>query len=135
MNAFKRAVTHNTDVVIVSHASNVTGNINDVNLISRIAHNNNAILLVDAAQTAGCVNIDIKDLGIDVLCFTGHKSLHGPQGTGGIYVSPTINIEPFLVGGSGIQSYSKQHPTQMPTALEAGTLNSHGIAGLNAALK
>ena len=71
---------------------------------------------------------------IDILCFTGHKGLLGPQGTGGIYVREGVEIRPLKTGGSGIQTYSKTHPIQMPTALEAGTLNGHGIAGLHAAL-
>lgn len=74
-------------------------------------------------------------MGIDVLCFTGHKGLMGPQGTGGICVKEGIEIRPFKVGGSGVQSYSRTHPAEYPTRLEAGTLNGHGIAGLGAAAK
>ena len=76
----------------------------------------------------------MQKMHIDVLCFTGHKGLLGPQGTGGIYVKEGIELRPLKTGGSGIQTYSKEHPVQMPTALEAGTLNGHGIAGLHAAL-
>ena len=79
--------------------------------------------------------IDVQDMHIDVLCFTGHKGLLGPQGTGGMYVREGLSVRPLKSGGSGIMTYSKTHPEQMPTALEAGTLNGHGIAGLNAALK
>jgi selenocysteine lyase/cysteine desulfurase len=89
---------------------------------------------VDAAQTAGIIPIDVEKLEIDILCFTGHKGLLGPQGTGGIYVREDIKISPLKVGGSGIKSYQKEHPHEMPTALEAGTLNTHGIAGLGAAI-
>ena len=74
-------------------------------------------------------------MGIAVLCFTGHKGLLGPQGTGGIYVRPGTEIAPLIVGGSGVRSFEKKHPAQMPTALEAGTLNGHGIAGLHGALE
>ena len=90
--------------------------------------------MVDASQTAGVFDIDMEAMGIDVLCFTGHKSLLGPQGTGGICVREGVEVRPLVVGGSGVQTYSQAHPRQMPVALEAGTLNSHGIAGLHAAL-
>ena len=73
-------------------------------------------------------------MGIDILCFTGHKGLLGPQGTGGMYVRPGIRIRPLKSGGSGVQTYLRFHPSEMPTALEAGTLNGHGIAGLGAAV-
>lgn len=89
---------------------------------------------MDASQTAGVFPIHMEEMGIDVLCFTGHKSLLGPQGTGGMCVRKGLEIPSFCVGGSGVQSYSKTHPAQMPTHLEAGTLNGHGIAGLSAAL-
>ena len=90
--------------------------------------------MLDASQTAGVFPIDVQDMQIDVLCFTGHKGLLGPQGTGGMYAKEGLQIRPLKSGGSGIQTYSKTHPVEMPTALEAGTLNGHGIAGLHAAL-
>ncbi len=127
-------VKENTKAIFINHASNVTGNVTDIKRISDIAHKNNALLVVDAAQTAGCTDINVEDMGIDVLCFTGHKGLMGPQGTGGIYVRKGVDIKPFRTGGSGIHSFDKRHPSDMPEALEAGTLNCHGIAGLNAAL-
>ncbi|MCQ2516417.1 MAG: aminotransferase class V-fold PLP-dependent enzyme, partial [Saccharofermentans sp.] len=92
------------------------------------------LYIVDASQTAGVLPINMQDMNIDVLAFTGHKSLLGPQGTGGICVSEGIEIHQYKRGGSGVQSYSKNHPYEMPTRLEAGTLNSHGIAGLSAAI-
>ena len=85
---------------------------------------------MDASQTAGVWPVDVQNRGIDVLCFTGHKGLLGPQGTGGMYVRTGVSIRPLLSGGSGIDTYNPRHPSQMPTALEAGTLNGHGIAGL-----
>ena len=91
------------------------------------------LFVVDASQTASVFPIQMDSMNIDVLCFTGHKSLMGPQGTGGMCVK-RVRIRPLLVGGSGIDAYSKIHPQVMPTALEAGTLNAHGIAGLSAAL-
>ena len=90
---------------------------------------------MDAAQTAGSQPIDVQALGIDVLCFTGHKALLGPQGTGGLYVRPGLSIQPLVVGGSGVHSFDEQHPAQMPTALEAGTLNVPGLAGLCAGVE
>ena len=92
------------------------------------------LFVVDASQTAGVFPIDVQAMHIDILCFTGHKSLLGPQGTGGLYVRTGLQLRPLKSGGSGVQTYSKKHPQQMPTALEAGTLNGHGIAGLDAAL-
>ena len=94
-----------------------------------------ALLIVDAAQTAGARPIDVQALGADVLCFTGHKALLGPQGTGGLYVRPGLAVRPLVVGGSGIHSFDEAHPSQMPTALEAGTLNVPGLAGLGAGVE
>ena len=89
---------------------------------------------MDASQSAGVLPIDMEQMHIDVLCFTGHKSLMGPQGTGGLCVREGVDISPWKVGGTGVQTYLHEQPEQMPTRLEAGTLNGHGIAGLNAAL-
>ena len=93
------------------------------------------LFVVDASQTAGVIPIDVEKMNIDILCFTGHKGLLGPQGTGGLYVREGVAVRPLLTGGSGVQSHSKTHPVQMPTALEAGTLNAHGLAGLNAGVR
>jgi cysteine desulfurase family protein len=130
----QKLIKSNTKAIVITHASNLTGNITDLEKISKITKENNLLLIVDAAQTAGAIPIDVEKLGIDILCFTGHKGLLGPQGTGGIYVRNGIDIRPLKVGGSGIKSYQKEHPYEMPTALEAGTLNTHGIAGLGAAI-
>lgn len=89
-------------------------------------------MIVDASQSAGIIPIDVQASKIDLLCFTGHKSLYGPQGTGGLYVRPGLTLRPLKVGGSGIDTFNPYHPTVMPTALEAGTMNGHGIAGLGA---
>ena len=131
---FERLMRPNTRAVVCTHCSNLTGNIMDLERISDIAHRHGALLLVDASQTAGTVPIHIKALGVDVLCFTGHKGLMGPQGTGGLCIRPGVEIAPWKVGGSGVHSYDRHHPMEYPTRLEAGTLNSHGIAGLSAAL-
>ena len=123
-----------TRAVVCTHASNLTGNLLDVARISAMAHAHGALLVVDASQTAGAVPIDMAQMGIDVLCFTGHKGLLGPQGTGGLCIRPGVELRPLLRGGTGIHSYDRDQPQEYPARLEAGTLNSHGIAGLNAAL-
>ena len=128
------AIRENTKAIVCTHGSNLTGNLTDIGRIGAIAKKHGILLIADASQTAGLIPIDVQEMRIDVLCFTGHKGLYGPQGTGGIYVRPGVEIKPLKRGGSGIETYNKNHPAQMPTALEAGTLNSHGIAGLNAAL-
>ncbi len=128
------AIRENTRGFVCTHASNLTGNLNDLEAIGRICRKHRILFLVDASQTAGVFDIDMKRMGIDVLCFTGHKGLLGPQGTGGICVREGLAVRPLVVGGSGVRSYLTAHPEEMPTALEAGTLNSHGIAGLHAAL-
>ena len=103
--------------------------------MARAAHRCGAVLIVDAAQTAGAYPIDMEDMGIDILCFTGHKSLLGPQGTGGLCVSPGIDVVPLVTGGTGVSSYEERQPEAYPAHLEAGTLNGHGIAGLSAAVE
>ena len=124
-----------TRALVVTGASNVTGNGTDLAKAAGFAHRHGLLLIVDAAQTAGSQPIDVQALGIDVLCFTGHKALLGPQGTGGLYVRPGLSIQPLVVGGSGVHSFDEQHPAQMPTALEAGTLNVPGLAGLCAGVE
>lgn len=134
MDAMRRAIRPGVKAVIVTHASNLTGNLQDIRRIGGWCREAGALLVVDASQTAGVFPISMKKDLIDILCFTGHKGLMGPQGTGGLCVRRGIHLKPLLSGGSGIQTYSRRHPIQMPTALEAGTLNGHGIAGLRAAL-
>lgn len=131
---FEALMQPHTRAIVCTHASNLTGNLTDLARVSAVAKAHDVLLIVDAAQTAGAYPIDMAALGIDVLCFTGHKGLMGPQGTGGLCVREGLTLRHWKVGGSGVQSYSRTHPTQMPTCLEAGTLNGHGIAGLSAAL-
>lgn len=131
---FEQLIRPGTRAVVCTHASNLTGNVLDVARIGEMAHRHGALLIVDASQTAGALPIDMEGMGIDVLCFTGHKGLMGPQGTGGLCVRPGVEIAPWKVGGSGVHSYDKHQPREYPTRLEAGTLNGHGIAGLSAAL-
>ena len=131
---FKKCIDSKTKVVVVNHISNLTGNVNDIKSISKIAHEVKALLIVDGSQSAGTMQVDMKELGIDIYCFTGHKGLFGPQGTGGLLVRDGVEIRAWKRGGSGVQTYSEDQPKEYPTRLEAGTLNSHGIAGLSAAI-
>ena len=130
----ERLVTPGTRAVVVTHASNVTGNVVDIARVAAIAHAVGALIIVDASQTAGAAAVDMEAMGLDVVCFTGHKGLMGPQGTGGLAVMPGIDVEPWAMGGSGVHSFEPLQPLEWPTRLEAGTLNGHGIAGLSAGL-
>lgn len=132
--AFESLIRPETRAIVCTHASNLTGEIIDLYRVGEIAQKHGLLLIVDASQTGGCVKIDMEAMHIDILCFTGHKGLFGPQGTGGLCIREGVEIEPFKVGGSGIHSYAQEQPREYPTRLEAGTLNSHGIMGLSAAL-
>ena len=132
--AYEAAFKANTKLVLVTHASNLTGDIYDIERMSAVAHEHGALFVIDAAQTAGCVPIDMQAQGIDIVCFTGHKSLYGPQGTGGLCLGAGIELPTFKEGGSGTHSYDRRQPEFMPEHLEAGTQNGHGIAGLSAGL-
>ncbi len=125
----------NTRCIVCNHASNLTGDLLDLTRIGAIARRHGLRLLVDASQTAGAKPIDMEAMGIDVLCFTGHKGLMGPQGTGGLCIRPGVEMRPWKHGGSGVHSYDRHQPQEYPTRLEAGTLNSHGIAGLAAGVE
>ena len=130
---FERLVRPNTRAVICTHASNLTGNRLDIARIGEIAAAHGLLFILDASQTAGATPIDMARDGVSILCFTGHKAMMGPQGTGGLCVGGDVDIEPLKVGGTGVQSYLEEQPGEYPTRLEAGTLNGHGIAGLSAA--
>lgn len=125
----------NTKAVIITNASNLTGNIVDIKKVSEIAHKHGAIIIVDTAQSAGSIKIDMKDFGIDILCFTGHKSLLGIQGIGGIVLSKDFEIEPLVSGGTGIKTFETKQPEYYPEHLEAGTLNKPGILSVSAGIK
>lgn len=131
----EKAVRPETRMIVCTHGSNLTGNLVDIEKIGKMARKHGVLFVVDASQTAGVFPIDVEKQSIDVLCFTGHKGLLGPQGTGGMYVGENVEIRPLKSGGSGVQTYSKTHPAELPTALEAGTMNGHGIAGLHAAVE
>lgn len=132
---FEKEIRPNTRAIVTTHGSNLTGNLLDIERIGAIARTHGLLYIVDASQTAGVFDIDVQKMGNAILCFTGHKGLLGPQGTGGLYVREGLTLRPILSGGSGVQTYLRSHPPQMPTALEAGTLNGHGIAGLGAAVR
>lgn len=134
MAELARLVTPGTRAVVVTGASNVTGNALDVAAVARIAHASGALCIVDASQSAGLLAVDMAAQGLDVVCFTGHKALMGPQGTGGLAVAEGVDVRPWNVGGTGVHSFDAMQPEGWPTRLEAGTLNAHGLAGLNAGL-
>ncbi|MCI8841120.1 MAG: aminotransferase class V-fold PLP-dependent enzyme [Oscillibacter sp.] len=131
---FERLLRPETKAVVCTHASNLTGDAVDIARVGRFARKHGLLFILDASQTAGVLPIDMAAMGIDVVCFTGHKSLMGPQGTGGLCLREGLEVRPFAVGGTGVQSYSEAQPGEYPTRLEAGTLNGHGLAGLSAAL-
>ena len=135
MDELSRLVVPGTRAVVVTAASNVTGNVVDVAAVARIAHAAGALCVVDASQAAGLVPIDMAEQGLDVVCFTDHKALMGPQGTGGLAVMPGVEVAPWNVGGTGVHSFDELQPLGWPTRLEAGTLNGHGLAGLAAGLR
>lgn len=126
-------VRPNTRMLVGSHASNLTGNLLDLQRMSAFAKKHGLVFLLDAAQTAGCTPIAMEDMGVHLLAFTGHKGLMGPQGTGGLCVAPGVELRPLLSGGTGVRSFEEEQPEEYPEHLEAGTLNGHGLAGLGAA--
>ncbi len=126
----KKAIKKNTKLVVITHASNVIGVVEPIREIGRIVRETGVLLLVDAAQTAGIVPIDIEADLIDLLAFPGHKALYGPPGTGGLYVGERVKLTPWREGGTGFNSEAEIHPDIFPFVLEGGTPNSVGIAGL-----
>ena len=128
----RRRIRPDTRLIAVTHASNVTGAIQPVAAIGAIANELGITYLIDGAQALGCMPVDIKKLGCDLYAFPGHKGLLGPQGTGGLYIRPGAVLSTLREGGTGSSSESLLQPAEMPERYEAGTLNYHGIAGLNA---
>ncbi len=129
------ALRPETRLVALCHASNVSGTLQDAAAVGRVCRDRGVLLLLDAAQTAGVVPIDVEALGVDLLAAPGHKGLLGPQGTGVLYVGPRARIRPLLEGGTGVRSEQRTMPDELPEALEAGTLNTPGIAGLGAGVR
>lgn len=126
----ERAVRDDTKLIVCTHASNVCGTLQNIEEIGKIANRHNALFLVDTAQTAGCVDIDVKQMGADLLAFSGHKGLMGPLGTGGLYVKEPSRIKPIVTGGTGSNSESVKQPDFMPDMLHSGTMNTPSIAAL-----
>lgn len=131
----RRALTARTRLVAVVHGSNVTGALQPVADIGQLVRHAGALLLVDAAQTAGAVPIDVEAMAIDLLAFPGHKALLGLPGTGGLYVGPRAELEPWREGGTGVQSEAPLQPDEFPLHLEAGSPNTLGLAGLRESLR
>ena len=132
------AIRPNTRMIVLNHASNVAGTLLPVREAGRIARERGLLLLVDAAQTAGAYPIDVQADAIDLLAFTGHKSLLGPMGTGGLVVGPRVDVsrmEPLIRGGTGSRSEREEQPDFLPDMLESGTPNAVGIAGLEAGIR
>ena len=132
-NAVKSAIRPETKAIVLNHASNVTGTVQPLKEVAAIARQTNIPLVVDAAQTAGVLPIDMDKLGIGILTFPGHKGLFGPMGIGGMIVSESLDIAPVRFGGTGVNSLSTFQPEEYPYRLEAGTVSLPGIAGLHAA--
>ena len=130
----EQAINEDTKMIVMTHASNVTGEMFDIRSVGKLCKEKGSLFVVDTAQSAGVIPISMKEDHIDVLCFTGHKGLMGPQGIGGICIRKGVKIRPLKTGGTGILSFSKTQPKALPQALEAGTLNGIGIAGLGAAI-
>ena len=135
LQELENAFQLNTKMVICNHSSNLLGSILPVGDIGDIVKSHNAVFLVDAAQSAGSIDIDVKKMNIDLLAFPGHKGLLGPQGTGGLYISPELDLEPLMYGGTGSQSENSDQPSVRPDRYEAGTQNTVGIAGLLAGVQ
>jgi cysteine desulfurase/selenocysteine lyase len=125
-----RQIKEKTRLVAVTHASNVTGTINDIEKIGLLCKNKNVLFLVDAAQTAGVVPLDVEKMNVDFLAFSGHKGLLGPQGTGGLFIRDESSLRPLTRGGTGSLSDSEDQPDFLPDCYESGTLNVIGLAGL-----
>ncbi len=137
MSKLANTAAENPNIILVfTHASNVSGEIYSIERLSKLKQTYQCQLIVDAAQTIGLVPINLQEISLDFLCFTGHKSLLGPQGTGGLVLAKNNALPiPLFVGGSGFDSFSTSQPAQMPEILEAGTSNSHSLAGLLAAVQ
>lgn len=135
LKELKNAFQPNTKMVICNHSSNLLGSILPIGDIGDIVKSHGAVFLVDAAQSAGSIDIDVKKMNIDLLAFPGHKGLLGPQGTGGLYISPELDLEPLMHGGTGSQSENSEQPSVRPDRYEAGTQNTVGIAGLLAGVQ
>lgn len=134
LKEIKSLINERTKAVVLNHISNVTGYITDIETVGKLCREKNLLFIVDASQSAGFLKIDVEKFNIDILCFTGHKSLFGIQGTGGIYVREGISLNPLLEGGTGSFSKLPRQPDRMPELLECGTFNTPGILSLGAGI-
>jgi len=131
----EKNISDQTKLIVISHISNVTGEILPVNEIGSIARKYNILFMVDGAQSAGSIPINLAEIGVSLFAFTGHKGLMGPQGTGGLYIAPDVDLIPLKQGGTGSRSEYEEQPDFLPDKYEAGTPNTVGIAGLGAGVK
>ena len=134
-NEFEMKLRPTTKLVVCNHASNVTGNVIDLDRIKTFCRTHGLMLVVDVSQTAGAYPVDVSDGIITAACFTGHKSLYGPGGTGGICIRKDSSITPYITGGDGIHSFEHKQPAVIPGVFEAGTANVAGIMGLSAGIQ
>jgi len=133
--AIEQAIQNNTKLVVCTHVSNVTGTVNDIAAIGDFCRSKDILFLVDGAQAAGMRPIDVQEMKIDLFAFPGHKGLLSPQGTGGLYIRPGLEIAPILQGGTGSASASLEQPHASPRRYESGTLNIPGLAGMAAGIR
>jgi selenocysteine lyase/cysteine desulfurase len=136
VDSIEPLIKPNTKAIIMTHASNVCGTILDLEAVGKLAKKHHLFFIVDAAQTAGLVPVDMQKLNADAIAFTGHKGLLGPQGTGGFLITDELakEIPPFIEGGTGSKSDSEEQPMYLPDKYESGTPNTVGLFGLHAAL-
>ncbi|MGB7135241.1 MAG: aminotransferase class V-fold PLP-dependent enzyme [Acidobacteriaceae bacterium] len=132
---FERALRSRPVLVAITHASNVTGRVFNAGTLLRLARDAGAVTLLDASQTLGLLQVHPRELSADLVAFPGHKGLHGPSGSGALYVASHLQLQPLMVGGTGHLSHSRMHPSEMPERLEAGTPNAPALAGWAAALR
>ena len=135
VDEIEKEIKSNTKAIIINHGSNVIGTIQDIKAIGDLARRNNIKFIVDGAQTAGTIEIDIDKYNIDLLAVPGHKGLLGPQGTGALIINKNVALKELKYGGTGSQSHSLEQPQFLPDKFESGTLNTPGIVGLNSGLK
>lgn len=135
LNDMKKEIKKNTKAIIINHASNVIGTVQNIEEIGKVAKENDIVFMVDGSQSVGLIPIDVEKNNIDILAFPGHKGLYGPQGTGALYIKEGIILDSFKEGGTGSDSQSMVQPEFMPDKFESGTLNTPGIAGLSEGLK
>ena len=134
-DTLEERLTPRTKWFVCNHASNVTGNVLDLPRIKAFCQRHHLGLIVDVSQTAGAIDVDLSDGIVTAACFTGHKSLYGPGGTGGIVIRRDALVTPYITGGDGVHSFEREQPSAVPGVFEAGTANVAGIAGLDAGIK